>query len=127
MNSQNAASVCLVMTCGRENLLDVETFHLAKAYKLVSRGRNVRGRESDGMRFDSVITGFLGQIGRSNVTGRRENHRPLNHILKFANVAWPRITLQQIGRGWSQSRELLAQFAIEMLQHLECQRQNILF
>ena len=66
-----------------------------------------------------------GRLSSSISVSLRKDHGALDHIAQFADVARPRIMLQQLCRGRRKADEVFLQFLVELLHDVERQRQDI--
>ena len=125
MDAKNTRRLRLVVAGGDEDFLDVVVFEFAQRDQLAPGGGDVeigiviRMILRGGVLDSRVLANLFRQSVRVDVAFGREDHRPLDDILQFANIAPPGILLQQLRRSGSEAGEAFSQFTIEELQQIQ--------
>ena len=97
-----------------EPLGDVVAFHLRERANVVC-GLNGRRRRAQ----------FGRQVIDANAIRPRKREGPLQSILQFAHVSWPRVPQQQIRRFGRKSRRFLSESFCGSCEELPRNRQNV--
>src|SRR5664280_1981567 len=104
MNAENSSRLCFIVAGGCQDLLDVVIFQRPQTKELVSSRRDVvLGECFIGFLLRMLVANLFRKMVSVNLALGAENHGALNHIPQFTDVAWPRILLQQLPSGRSES------------------------